>query len=178
MAKEKSKKIKVQEEGKPQKPAVQKEETLISWRAPESEYIPKDVSWYWLSLILSIVLLALAIWQRNFLFAVFIVIAWLVVVNVAGRFPPVWEFKLSDKGISIGQNKFYSWNEIAGFDIHETGEEHKELIFKFRSKISPLLKVNFPKEMEEKISRFLSKHLPRGEYKDSVADSLSKLVRF
>ena len=49
----------------------------IVWQIPEYEYRSKDVSWYWISLIAAIVLFAFAIWQKNFLFAIFVVIAFL-----------------------------------------------------------------------------------------------------
>ena len=47
----------------------------ITWEAPEFEYRPKSVSWYWISIIIAAAIIAFAIWERNFLFGIFIVIA-------------------------------------------------------------------------------------------------------
>jgi len=161
-----------------------RESAYIEWQAPEFEYYKKDVSWYWLSLMVSIVLLALSFWQKNFLFAVFIIIAWLVIVYSASRLPEVWNFKIDDKGIEIslantkeGQ-KFYSYAEIEGFDIHLASDQYKELVLKFKSRLSPYLKINILANEEEKIKNFLLNHIPKEEYRISLSDLISKLIRF
>ncbi len=161
------------------------EDKIIKWQALEFEYQKKDVSWYWLSVMAAIILVALAIWQGNFLFAIFIVIAELVVVSFAGKFPPVWEFKISGKGVEIGrpnqqgEKKFYPYEKLEGFDIHSGGDEtHKELVFKSESKLQPFLKINIHSEDEERIKKFLLKFLPREEFDKSAIDSVSKLIRF
>ena len=47
--------------------AVNSREPAIEWQAPAFRYYPKDVSWYWLSFIIAILIMAFAIWQNNFL---------------------------------------------------------------------------------------------------------------
>lgn len=162
---------------------IKDQQDIISWQAPEFEYQPKDVSWYWLSIIAAIFLVILAIWHKNFLFAIFIVVAELVVVSFAGRFPVVWEFKINDKGIGISkpnkeEGKFYLYKDLLSFDIHPAGEEYKELIIKLESKLKPLLKINIHSADEEKIKDFLLKFLPQEEISASAIDSVSKLIRF
>jgi hypothetical protein len=161
------------------------ESASVEWQAPEFEYYRKDVSWYWLSLIVGIILLALSIWQKNFLFAVFVIIAWLVIVYSARRFPTIWNFKISEKGIEIslpnkdlGSAKFYPYSEIEGFDIHPASDECKELVLKVKSRFSPYLKINILANDEEKIKNFLLKYISKEEYSGSLADSFSKLIRF
>ena len=160
-------------------------ENFISWQAPEFEYRPKDVSWYWLSLIAAIILIALAVWQKNFLFVVFVVIAWLVITSLADRFPTIWKFKIDEKGLNIslpnkksGNDKFYPYEDIEGFDIHYGGEEYKELVLKIKKKFSPYLKINIYAADEEKIKNFLLQRLSKDEYQISLTDSLSNLIKF
>lgn len=159
-------------------------ESVIEWQAPEYEYYSKDVSWYWLSLIASIILAAVALWQKNFLFAVFVAVAWMVVINFANRSPDDWKFKINGKGIEIEPlkegiaGKFYPYDEIAGFDIHPSVGSCRELILKFKSKLSPYLKININPEDEEKIEKFLAEFIPKEKYPESLADSFLKLVRF
>jgi len=161
-----------------------RESAYIEWQAPEFEYYKKDVSWYWLSLMVGIVLLALSFWQKNFLFAIFIIIAWLVIVYSASRLPEVWNFKIDDKGIEISlantkeSQKFYSYAEIEGFDIHLASDQYKELVLKFKSRPSPYLKINILANEEEKIKNFLLNHIPKEEYRISLSDLISKLIRF
>ncbi|MBN2198028.1 hypothetical protein JW698_02455 [Candidatus Wolfebacteria bacterium] len=181
-----------------------KSKSEIEWRAPEFEYYKKDVSWYWLSLIIVIILMALAIWQKNFLFIIFIIIAWLTIITMSYRLPTIWNFKIDDNGIKIelpkekGVEKIYSFKEIKGFDIHDIQEEKflneqdikilskqiikqnkfKKLILKLESKFSPYLKINIPINKEKEIEELLKNFLPKEEYEESLADSLSKLIKF
>ncbi len=60
----------------------------INWEAPEFEYREKDVSWYWISIIAAAAIIAFSVWQRNFLFGFFIVIAEMLVIDGAGEFGP------------------------------------------------------------------------------------------
>jgi len=160
------------------------EEFMIEWQAPEFEHRQKDVSWYWLSLIISIILLALSVWQKNFLFAVFIVIAWFVIIYATSRTPTIWNFKLSEKGIEINlpndksSNKFYPLDKIEGFDIHGLEGEYKELILKIKKRFSPYLKINFLAGDEMQIKDFLNRYISEEEYNESLADSFSKLIGF
>lgn len=161
---------------------LQNKPVFFEWQAPEFEYQPKSVSWYWLSAIIGIILIALAIWQKNLLFIIFVVIAWLVIIASANRFPTIWEFKIDEKGINIAlpneksSAKFYPYAEIEGFDIHFGGEQYKELILKIKSKFSPFLKINIYFSDEEKIKNFLLKYLIKEEYEQSFSDSFSKLI--
>ena len=177
--KAKVKKIKVELE-KIEAKNPEEEPLLIEWQAPEFEYREKGVSWYWIGLIIAICLLAFSVWQKNFLFAVFTVIAYLVIVYSAGQKPAVWKFTINEKGVEIDPQKgksiasrFYKYEEIAGFDIWE-----KELVLKTNKKISPYLKMNFPAEKEKEIKKFLIKHIPEEEYDVSISDSFSKLIGF
>ena len=169
------------------------EESVITWQAPEFQYQKKDVSWYWMSLIIGIILLALTVWQRNLLFAIFIIVAWLVVVYSASKTPTNWNFRLNEKGIQIylsakdeAARKFYDFKEMEGFDIHtnivvganEAPKKYGELILKIKKRFSPYLKINFPIADQEKITEFLQKYIPKEEYSESLADSFSKLIGF
>lgn len=203
--KKKEQKIKIELElnqsksvSSPRKSVLSPRESVISWQAPEFKYYQKDVSWYWLSLIIAIIIVVLAIWQKNFLFAVFVVIAWFIIIHLAGRLPETWQFKIDEEGVEIvlpsgdkNRKKIYSYKEIEGFDIHSDyqesesdgknhlfREDYKELVLKFKSKISPYFKINIPLSEEEKIKNFLLRFLPKEDYPVSASDSLAKLIKF
>ncbi len=187
MKKEKKKSTKIKADKKENAEKIEKvgiETPAISWQAPEFESHSKDVSWYWLSLIIAIIILALAIWQKNFLFALFIVIAWLLIFYSSRRPPTVWQFEINGKGIEISlpksreARKFYSYDDIDGFDIKSASAKYGELILKLKAKLSPYLKINIHSADEEKINNFLLRFLPREEYHISLADSVSKLIGF
>ena len=163
---------------KMEKPDEQNPEEPILWQAPEYEYKSKTVSWYWMSAIIAMVLIILSLWQKNFLFAVFIFIAELVLIYFSGRFPKIWEFKINEKGIAIGDVKFYEFGQIQAFDIHPFDNEYKELVFRLKPKFSPYLKIFIYVEDEKKIEERLKKFLEREEFPQSLADTLENFFRF
>ena len=157
----------------------------ISWEAPEFEYVHKDVSWYWLSLMIAIVLLAIALWQRNILFAVFVIVGWFVIVNVAKQIPPIWEFRVDEVGIHLRNpnekdhlGKTYSWQDLEGFCILDGLVEHKQLVIKSKSRFSTFLKINFPEKREIEIEEMCLQFLPKEEYEESVVDHLARFIGF
>ncbi|MEK7634389.1 MAG: hypothetical protein AAB396_00675 [Patescibacteria group bacterium] len=163
----------------------------IIWQIPEYEYNQKDISWNWLVLIVAIILFAFAVWQKNFLFAVFIVVAFLMINFMSNRFPSIWQFKMTGRGIIISLptgewKKFYSFEDMESFDIHSIAYdaegndvgEYKELILKLKSKFSPYLKINIYPTDEEKIKNFLLNFISHQEHKQSLTDSLARLIKF
>ncbi|MEK7451293.1 MAG: hypothetical protein AAB411_02250 [Patescibacteria group bacterium] len=155
-----------------------KQENFIFWEAPEYEYHPKGVSWHWMSLVVAGALIIFFVWMENFLFVFFIVVAWILINNLAGKFPPVWEFRIDEKGIAVGKEKFYPYADMEGFDIHKKDEEYCELVLKMKTKLRPYLKINALTADEKKIEKFLSRFLVREEYHQSLTDVFSKLIRF
>ena len=79
----------------------------ITWQAPEFQYREKGVSWYWLSIIVVAAIIAFAIWQRNFLFGVFMVIAEILLIVWANAVPKVFDFSLTENDLAIGEAKNY-----------------------------------------------------------------------
>src|SRR3989344_7985366 len=91
----------------------------ITLYAPEFKYHHKELGWYWLSIIVSGILFLISLWQKNLLFGIFVVIAELMVIIWAKEFPKNIRFKLSGRGLEIGKMKFYQYEELDGFHIHE-----------------------------------------------------------
>jgi len=143
----------------------------IKWRAPEYEYQPKDISWYWLVAITVIVLDAIALWQKNLLFAIFILIAAAVVIFWGRREPQQLEFKLGDKGLYIDK-KFIAYDLLDGFAIKE------DLFLKKKSRLRPGLKILLPDSQKESVKKHLLPLLPEVEYRESLAETLAKLLKF
>ncbi|PIR44250.1 hypothetical protein COV23_00910 [Candidatus Wolfebacteria bacterium CG10_big_fil_rev_8_21_14_0_10_31_9] len=156
---------------------ISKNDDVILWQAPEYEYNPKDVSWHWISVIIAVVLITIALWQKNFLFAIFIVIAEIIVLYFSNTFPRIWNFKIDESGLTIGENR-YLFSDMQSFDIHEVGEDYKELVFKLRSKFKTVLRVFIHKDDEEKIKEKLLEFLPQEDLQVSLADLLERFIRF
>lgn len=150
----------------------------ITWQAPEFHYRAKSAGWYWLSLIIAALLILLALWQKNLLFILFVVIAEITLIHWARQTPRTLHFKIDKNGVSIGKIKFYAYPELEGFHIKEGEHGIGELILKTKSKLNPCLKISIDSEDAKPIENLLKKFLVEVEYEDSVSDAIDKLIGF
>lgn len=150
---------------------------MITWRAPEFQYYEKDVSWYWLVTILGIVVLAAAFWQKNFLFAIFIIIAWGTVLVWGNRKPKKITIELDESGIKVEKN-FYPKEKFAHFFIIRGEEEWDRLILKPKSKLSQLLSFAIPHEEFDKVRKYCLNFWTETELPESLVDQLADFFKF
>ena len=151
----------------------------IAWQAPEYAPYQKNVSWHWLVLILGIILIAVALWQKNFLFAVFIVIAEILLFYWGRSQPRLVEFKLNEKGLEL-DNKLHPYDEFVYFSVNEnTGMDNfSQIAFKTKSHFKPLLEVYIDKNKIALAKEKLIKCLEEHEHEENLIDILLRLFRF
>lgn len=149
------------------------------WTAPEFVYNPKNVSWYWLSIIAAACTFLFALWQKNILFALFVIIAEFMVLHWARQHPRHLQFRLTAKGLFIGDHDFHAFEHLRGFHILEIEHgEHSELIFRNDMKINPFIKVLIFRKDIPAFKQFLPQHLKEMDYAPSFSDGISKLLGF
>ncbi len=153
-------------------------QTEIKWEAPEFEERPKGVSWYWLSIIIAAIVLGASIWQKNFLFGFFVVVAEMLVITWGNKEPGMVTFLLDDKGISIGKYKKYSYTELENFSIEESDGEWKNIFLHFKSRFKPSLKIKAPANKIEEIKADLSSIVPEADHEPSLMDSMEEFIGF
>ncbi len=151
----------------------------ISWDAPEFEYREKDVSWYWLSIIAAAIIVAFAVWQKNFLFGLFVVIAEILLIIWGNRLPRTVSFSMTESGLTIGAEKKYAFKEFEKMSVNEdTIEGWVELIFVLRERFKAPLIILFPEDRLPDLrlhSKTILKEVP---HDPSLIDSIEKLSRF
>lgn len=156
----------------------------ITWQAPEFEHREKGVSWYWITIIVAALIIAFAVWERNYLFGFFIVVAEILVIMWGNTLPRPMVFKLDDNGLSIGAHKhhslreFESWSAETDVAIDADGEELSELAFNFTSKFRVPLKVLAPAAALDEIRKNLKLVLREVEHQTSLIEAIEKLLRF
>ncbi|MDO8536839.1 MAG: hypothetical protein Q7R94_01175 [bacterium] len=151
----------------------------IKWRAPEFEYRQKTVSWYWISIIIAAIILGVAVWQKNFLFGFFVILAEILIMAWANREPPLVDFILNEQGLSLGGSKFYAFAEMESFSIDDYSEtEWPSLFFQFHSRLKPDLKIKLPKARMTEIQKTLQPVLAQVEHKHSMIDTLQEFIGF
>src|SRR5258708_2170281 len=87
----------------------------ISWQAPEFEYWHKPRNWYLALLFVSGVFILLALWQGNFLFAIFVVLAAVVLIRNGTQVPRYIDYHLTSNELIIDNAKGYQYEHFSGF---------------------------------------------------------------
>ncbi len=150
----------------------------ISWRAAEYQYVEKDVSWYWIIIIIASILVLISLFRDNFFFAVFIAIAAVTLIFFGRRKPQIFDFKINDKGVAIGDKIFYDYERLEGFVIRKRPERLDEIVLKKKGAINPYIKIPVDSKLAPKVKGFLEKKLPEIEYQDSLIDIISEWFGF
>lgn len=154
----------------PTKITSKTEQNEITWRAAEYRYIKKGAGWYWLIGFIASALVVISLFQDNFFFAVFIVIAAAMLITLGGRKPQIFDFKINDKGVAIGDKIFYDYERLEGFTIRNRPEQLDEIVFKKKATINPHIKIPIDSKLAPKVKNILETKLPEIEYQESLID--------
>jgi hypothetical protein len=152
---------------------------LISWNVPEYHKHERTKLWYILAITASLLFMVFSFFTGNFLFAVIIIIAALVIILHDSREPERIPIRLTDAGIMVG-NKFYDYDELKNFAIvfkpHLTV---KNLYFEFKSAIRPRLSIPLEKENPLEVRKILLKYLAEDlERTDQpLSEALTKIFK-
>ena len=160
---------------------AEREHHAIAWQAPEFEHRPKTTAWYWARVVIAILLLAMAIWQKNFIFAVFIVIAEVMLMVWGSSEPKMIPFALNDRGLTIGGTKFYPFTDISSWSADAEGffdPEWPDITLHLVHHFHTGLKVKVPRAMFLDVERVLRDHAREVPFKPTMMDVIEKLLGF
>jgi len=153
------------------------QQETFSWEIKRSEERQRSGLFYLVVLGAMVLLLLVALWQKNFLFGVFVIIATGTILFLSQQLPETYSFSLTNNSLVIGDNESeYEYSRFRHFDIYEFSEGDYELFFVFKERLRPILRVRIWKGDREKISQFLLEKLPRKKTEPSFLDILSKIV--
>ena len=151
----------------------------IQWEIPEYEKHTKDRRWYIIAAIISLALIAYAVFTRNYLFALIIVIIDFIIITRDGQEPLVVLFSIEPTGIAVGQ-RFYSYETFKDFAVvYRPDDNIKRLYINFKNSLRPHLSIPLkeasPVEVRNYLLRFLAEDLERNDA--PLSEGLSKLLK-
>ncbi|MFA5173159.1 MAG: DUF5673 domain-containing protein [Candidatus Paceibacterota bacterium] len=149
----------------------------IEWRAPEFEFSSENSSWLWLSVIAALLLVAFSLWQKNFLFALLIILSEVSLFFLANSNREEYDFSLGNEGLKI-ENRLYPWDSFESFSI-DKNEGKRSFIYFLKNNVS-IFNFRIPAKTEdiEKIRVFLNNYLAEIEHKSSLFEEISKFLGF
>jgi hypothetical protein len=123
---------------------IKSETDTISWQIPEYHSEEKTKLWYAIYALIAIGLLVYAIFTQDFIFAIIIIFAAILIVVFDGNKPGTLNVVIGDQGVMVGK-EFYSYDQIQDFFIiYEPEQGIKNLYLEFKRFVKPILPANEP----------------------------------
>lgn len=145
---------------------------MITWSSPEFHYHEKDEAWPVAALCVGAAIAGFSLWQHDFLFFVFTLIATALVLAWGSRRPRHFDFKLDRQGVHI-DGRLYGYREFGGFAL---GDDTLQLSTK--SPFRPRFSIILPEEKTDAVREHLLAFLPEIDYDESFVEALGRLLRF
>jgi hypothetical protein len=142
----------------------------IEWSAPEYDHKEHSTDWFWTMGLITLAVCVLAVWIRNYLFAVFIFISGCCLAMFNIRHPQEISFIIETEGITMGRDK-YSWKNIKSFDIKKDGKNPK-LLIQTSKYFLPVYTIPIPANLIGQIRESLLKFVPNAELEESKSMQL------
>lgn len=152
---------------------------IIAWDAPEYHKPLRGKNWYIGAIVTAILLLLFSFFTGNFLFAVIIIVATLIIILHDGHEPVSVDINLTTEGVAVGR-KFYDYDELKNFAIvYKPNLGVKNLYFEFKNALRPRLSLPLDNMNPLPIRKILLKYLPEDlERTDQpLSEALAKFFR-
>jgi len=157
-----------------QNPNQQLSQVVFAWQHPDYVVYVKDKKWYILSIVVLVLMVAWSIWDKNYLFAVFLVMFYMIVLLYENRPPEMIDFFITPLGVKSGA-KFHGWNKFSHFYIIYRAEGIKNLYLEFVNPMNGRLIIPLDGQNAVVIREYLLKFLT--EDLEREAEPLSEQLR-
>ncbi|OGF23279.1 hypothetical protein A2Y83_00160 [Candidatus Falkowbacteria bacterium RBG_13_39_14] len=151
---------------------------LLSWSFPEFTKYERSKRWYITASAITILFLFYSVFTFNFLLAVIVVMAAMIVLMREKADPRDISFSITERGIEIGE-KFYPYRDIKRFSIIYEPPNVKVLYLEFKFKMKPRFSVQLenqnPNEARKVLKEYLDEDLDRES--ESVSDALGRWLK-
>ena len=148
----------------------------IEWSAPEYKHEEKSIDFLWTVGLVALVISGIAIWQNNYLFAIFILISGASLVFFSVRHPEDMLFSIETSGVTMGKDK-YDWKMIKGFDIKKENEK-AVLLIELDKYLLPIYTIPLPIELLSKVKESLLKISTNIELEESKSMKFMEKIGF
>ena len=137
----------------------------IEWKALEYNHKEHSVDWYWAVGLITLVICAVAIWTKSYLFGVFILIAGASLALFNIRHPQEFDVSIETSGLIMGKDK-YEWKSIKSFNIKKS-ENTSKLLIETSKHFLPVYTIPIPNELIPEVKESLLKVLPMSDLNES-----------
>jgi hypothetical protein len=150
----------------------------IEWSAPEYNHKERGNDWFWALGLITIVACGIAIWLKNYVFAIFLLISGVTLIMFTLRHPQDVSYVIENKGLSMGKD-LYTWKSIKSFNIKKNETDtYLKLMIETSKHFLPIYTIPVPIEMESEVKETLLKLIPRSEIDESKSMVFAEKLGF
>ena len=149
--------------------------TIINWQAREYIERKKSAGWYVGLAIVTLALVALAIWLQYWSFLVVIVVAVISLLVYSSRPPRMLHYSLTEDGITEGNN-LQPFDKFKSFGVFNEAN-HYSIVLIPKSRFGMRMTIYFPETEGEQIVDFFGERLPMEEVHLDLVDKLVRWLR-
>ena len=154
-----------------------KHEPRISWQIEEYKHREKGPDWFWALGVIALASAAIAVIYHDVLFAVFIILAAVILGAYAAREPDIIDIAISDEGVTI-RNFFYPYTKIKGFAVDEQDFGNHLLIETDRT-VTPVISIALPVTIDpDALTELLKTKIPEIPLKEQLSHRLMEHMGF
>lgn len=157
---------------------VHQKTKLLEWDIPEFEYKEKKNDWFWGIGLAALVGVVLSIIAGNYLLAVFVVLATVLVFVYARRQPRIMHMEISEQGIKVN-DVLYPYTNLISFWIIYSENKPSLLLLRVNRLLDPMAILPIHPNVElESLREWLLVHLVEEEMQEPIAHQLSDRIGF
>ncbi|RJQ30078.1 hypothetical protein C4565_01080 [Candidatus Parcubacteria bacterium] len=147
------------------------------WRAAEHEHRDKEMGWYIIIGFVALIFFVVALFQKNFLFAVFIITATGLLFSFSRRRPIIYEFKVDKTGVWV-EKKLYPYERLIAFSIRDRINQLHELVIHQRGTTKPHIHIPIDVVTLKSVRPFLAEYLPELEHEETAGSIFADFIGF
>lgn len=149
----------------------------IEWAAPEYNYYQKDKIWFIAAGAFFGILIVIALWTNNLIFAIFIGLSCFLVIAYGLKKPQTTYISLQPKGVSVNA-KLYEFETLSSFWVFYNPPELKEISLKSKRKTVPYIRLPLGGQSPIEARSFLVKYIPEKKQEESLIDAFFRSIGF
>lgn len=140
-------------------------DVLHEWAIQEYNQHERGAMWYIIFGTLAVLLIAYAIFSGNFLFALIIILAAVIIFLQSHQAPPLVPFRITELGVAVG-SRFYPYTELKDFYLIYQPPAVKTLFIVPQQVYRPMLRIPLLDKNPVEIRHTLREFLPEDTEKE------------
>lgn len=139
---------------------------IVAWDIPEFDRHDRSRGWFVTAGIIGVAVLAYALVTRNFLFAIIVLLAAIILYQQSTVAPKDIGFAITEGGLGVGPD-FFAFKDVKNFWIHYEPPRGKTIFFTFKSSLRPGLSVPLRDENPVTVRQTLLRYIPEDQVREN-----------